>query len=165
MGSADHNAEIADRFAVISRRFCQVVDDAAGVDRSEFVAQIYQILPKLIDEAVNLPEVESSGADYQSSSLQDRHEQWDRLYKSLKENLRDWDVYRQVFDPTKDSEAISGSLADDIADIYDDLKKALLCSRSEDMIWEWRLLFQSHWGKHAIDALLVAHFWLQNDGS
>jgi hypothetical protein len=82
----------------------------------------------------------------------------------LKEKLGDWDSYRQVFDPTEDTEAIFGSLADDIADIYRDLQEGLvLCeARPQDAIWEWRLLFYSHWGKHAINALLTTHFRLQN---
>ena len=77
--------------------------------------------------------------------------------------LEDWDLYWQVFDPTKDSEAIYGSLADDIADIYRDLKEGLddiHLARAEDIIWEWRLGFSSHWGKHAIDALRTIHFRL-----
>jgi len=72
-----------------------------------------------------------------------------------------------VFDPTKDSEAIFGSLADDIRDIYRDLKKGLELkktypSQPEAAIGEWRFGFYSHWGKHAIDALLAMHFHLQN---
>jgi len=71
-----------------------------------------------------------------------------------------------VFDPTKDSEAISGSLADDIADIYRDLKKGLELKETyprqpEAAIWQWRFGFYSHWGKHAMDALLAIHSRLQ----
>ena len=83
----------------------------------------------------------------------------------LKEKLGNWDSYRQLFDPTEDNEAIFGSLADDIADIYFDLKEGLLLAEHqtppEDIIWEWRLSFYSHWGKHAMDALLTIHFRLR----
>jgi hypothetical protein len=40
--------------------------------------------------------------------------------------------------------------------ILDDIHLA----RAEDIIWEWRLGFSSHWGKHAIDALRTIHFRL-----
>jgi hypothetical protein len=33
--------------------------------------------------------------------------------------------------------------------------------RPEDVIWEWRLGYYSHWGHHAIHALLTIHFRLQ----
>lgn len=85
----------------------------------------------------------------------------------LKAKLGEWDLYWEVFDPTKDSEAIRGSLADDIADVYRDIKEGLGCQDLDlalqgDAIWEWRVGFYSHWGKHAIDALRTIHFLLEN---
>jgi len=167
MDMSNNNADVADRFGAVAKRFCSVVDSASSMDRTEFIARIYRILPKLIDEAVSLPDVESSDSDHKKSPINSRRQEWDRLYHSLKEKLGDWNLYRQVFDPTQDTEAIFGSLADDIADIYRDLKDGLALnethrSEPEDAIWEWRLLFQSHWGKHAMDALLTIHLLLQN---
>jgi hypothetical protein len=48
----------------------------------------------------------------------------------------------------------------DIADIYRDLKKGPVFNEAspaqpEDAIWTWRVLFFSHWGQHAMDALLA----------
>jgi hypothetical protein len=81
--------------------------------------------------------------------------------------LGDWDLYWQVFDPTKDSEAIHGSLADDIADIYRDIKEGLGLQDPDitlqrDAIWSWRLGYYSHWGQHAINALYMAHALLEH---
>jgi hypothetical protein len=167
MGAPNNNAEVADRFGVVAKRFRSVVDSASSMDRIEFAAQIYRILPKLIDEAISLPDVESSDSDHKKSSINIRFQEWDRLYNSLKEKLGDWNPYHQVFDPTQDSEAIFGSLADDIADIYGDLKKGLVFietrqSQPDDAIWTWRVLFYSHWGQHAMNALQAIHFRLQN---
>ena len=162
MGTANNNAEVTDRFGVIAKRFCSVVDSASSMDRTEFVAQIYRILPKVIDEAISIPEVESSDSPRKKFS-----QQWDGLYNSLKEKLGDWNAYHQTFDPTQDTEAIFGSLADDIADIYLDLQKGLAFIETspvqpEDAIWTWRVLFYSHWGQHAMNALQTIHFRLQN---
>jgi hypothetical protein len=128
------------------------------------VARIYRILPKVIDEAISMPEVESSDSPRKKS------QEWDGLYNSLKEKLGDWNPYHQVFDPTQDNEAIFGSLADDIADIYGDLKKGLVFIdtghvQTEDAMWTWRVLFYSHWGQHAMNALRTIHFRLQNAGA
>ena len=140
------------------------------MDRGEFVAQIYRVLPKLIDQAIEMPDVEGSDRQQQKSSPKVRYAEWEQLYNSLKEKLGDWDLYHQVFDPTHDNEAIVGTLADDIADIFDDLKEGLVFieaaqANPEEAIWTWRLLFYSHWGKHAMDALLAIHFQLQNNAS
>jgi len=176
MNFLSDNAATADRFGVVARRFCSVVENALGMDRTDLLTQIYPLLPKLIDEAINLPDVELSDSDdqieetgRQAPRVKTRLnvEEWDKLYNALQEKLGNWDSYRHVFDPNEDDEAIMGSLADDIADIYRDLKEGLVPNETqqpqpEEIIWKWRLLFYSHWGQHAIDALLVIHFRLQN---
>jgi hypothetical protein len=167
------SAELADRFGVVATRFCSVVDCALSIEKTDLLAQIYQILPKLIDEAISLPDVELSDSDDRAvgkAKARQGEKEWGQLYNSLKEKLGEWDSYHQVFDPTEDEEAIPGSLADDLADIYRDLKEGLVLSEThracpEDMIWHWRLLFYSHWGKHAMDALLAIHSRLQNAAS
>jgi len=78
-----------------------------------------------------------------------------------------WNYYNEVFDPTEDNEVIKGSLADDIAGIYCDLKEGIDLKESdkvlpEDIIFEWRCGFYNHWGKHAIDALWTLHFRLND---
>ena len=168
MTTPNEITQIADRFATVASRFCSVVDSAPSLERSEFAAQVYRMLPRLIDAAIGLPNVQLS--DDPNLAVRRKTEEWNRLYISLKEKLEGWDSYRQVFDPTQDAEAIYGSLADDIADIYGDLKRALVLRetprfRPEDLIWECRLAFHSHWGKHAMDALLTIHFRLQDDGA
>jgi hypothetical protein len=179
MNSLADNTEIANRFAAAANRFCSVVDSASRMERSDLLLQIYRILPKLIDEAISLPDVKLSDSDdlIEGDSKSEirvnarqSEQEWGQLYNLLKEKLGDWDRYWQVFDPTENDEAIFGTLADDIADIYRDLKEGLVLSEihavpQEDIIWEWRLLFYSHWGKHAMDALLAIHFRLQNSAS
>jgi hypothetical protein len=171
MSILPNSAELADRFGSIAQDFCSVVDSAPGLDRTELLLQIYRKLPRLIGEAIILPEVEIS--DDQSpegekrwslarARVQMSDKQWRELYDSLGEKLGDWDLYLQVFDPTSDKEAIQASLADDIADIYRDLKYGLVINDAqqalpEESIWHWRLLFYSHWGEHAMDALRTIH--------
>lgn len=67
----------------------------------------------------------------------------------------------------KNNEAIRGSLADDIADIYFDLKEGFGLRQKhqiqpEKSIWCWRFGFYSHWGKHAMDALRTIHSILED---
>lgn len=179
MTNVNDNTGITSRFAEIASRFCSVVDSASTIERADVLLQIYRILPKLIDEAISLPDLLLSENDepigdsvppISRANVRRSVQEWGQLYNSLKEKLGDWDGYRQVFDPTEDKEAVTGSLADDIADIYRDLKEGLVHGEAHDtepgdIIWNWRLLFYSHWGKHAIDALLVIHFRLQNAAS
>lgn len=176
MNSPNENAEVADRFGEVAQRFCAIVDSAPGLDRTEFLLQIYRVLPELIGEAIRLPPLGPSddqnpvaGSSTAATAGNSRmgYQQWSALYDQLKEKLGDWDLYWEVFDPTKDNEAIHGTLADDIADIYRDLKEGLILNQdhqdtAENIVWEWRFSFYCNWGKHAIDALRTIHFRIED---
>jgi Domain of unknown function (DUF5063) len=167
MRTPKNNLQVADRFGIVAKRFCSIVDSAPSIDRTELVERIYRVLPKLIDQAIAMPDVELSKRRRRKPPRGVGQHEWQLLYQSLQEKLGDWNLYRQVFNPTQDTEAIFGSLADDISDIYDELKKGLELnetsqSQPEDAIWEWKFSFQIHWGKHVIDALLAIYFRLQN---
>jgi hypothetical protein len=171
--SSRANLEIVDRFSVVAAQFCAVVDAAPRLSREEFLSQVYSVLPKLIDQAICMPDIEpdesSEVAPVPEGQLENTrlgHHQWQRLYDMLKEKLGDWESYRELFDPIGDTEPCGGSLADDLADIYRDLKEVLVrnessSARPENRIWEWQFSFNSHWGRHAIDALRVIHIRLR----
>jgi hypothetical protein len=167
----DHKAQIAGRFGVIARKYCAVVDSARSLEKSDLLNRMYEVLPALIDAAIHLPDVsvsDSTDGEPNENSSQgsptarmadaERHE----LYQSLREKLGDTDLYRMVFDAAKSTEAIHGSLADDIADIYRDLREGIVLMNEsktspQNVIWEWRLGFESHWGHHAMNALKTIH--------
>ena len=175
MSTSLNNAEVAARFASVAQEFCGVIDSASNLDRIELLMQVYRILPHLIGEAIKLPNTELSDDESQEeetvksqarAGLRLSEAEWGKLYEFLKAKLGDLNLYWEVWDPTKDHEAIHGSLADDFADIYRDLKEGLRLGDAhqalpEDKIWHWRLGYYSHWGKHAIDALRTIHFLLE----
>lgn len=155
-------------FSFVASQFCAVVDSAPSLDRVEFLSRIYEVLPRLIHQGIVLPAVSPSDVDDREEIKRTRvkQEEWGQLYDSLKEKLGDWNLYWQVFDPTKDSEAIYGSLADDISDIYRDIKEGLGIQDPDlalqrDTVWSWRFGYYSHWGRHAINALYTAHALLE----
>ncbi|HXW54612.1 MAG TPA: DUF5063 domain-containing protein [Candidatus Cybelea sp.] len=171
----DYDSDGVERFKVIAQKYCSVIDSRHALEKTEFLLQIYRILPELISKGIQLPPVQladDEGEEKEASIREARakrrmkHEEWSELYNSLKEKLGNWDLYWQLFDPTTDNEPIHGSLADDIADIYRDLKDGIDLSESNEVppseiIFDWRLGFFSHWGKHAIDALRTSHFLLE----
>ena len=166
ISSADY-AVVAERFGAVARKYCDIVDSAPSLEKSDLLARMYEVLPGLIDAAIHLPDVSVSedtegkpneNSSHGPSTARMTGPEWQELYQSLKKKLGDADLYRMVFDATRDSEAIHGSLADDIADIYRDLREGIVLLEEskvspEDVIWEWRLGFNSHWGEHALSAL------------
>lgn len=156
-------------FSLVASEFCSAVDSARTLERSELLSRLYEILPRLIQQGMALPAVSCTDHDTEKQIEQTRMKKpdWGQLYEVLKTRIGEWDLYWQVFDPTKDSEAVRGSLADDIADIYRDVNEGIKVDGSDvalqqDAIFNWRVLYYSHWGQHAINALYTVHFLLQN---
>lgn len=132
------------------------------MERKQFLLAMHQLLPFLMHEAAKLPDVPVDDSGEEKLSVGMTNEERQNLYYSLQEMLGEWDQHRQVFDPINDSEVVIGTLSDDFADIYRDLKLGLEIIRRDsaktaDAIWEWRFSFLSHWGKHAVDALQAIH--------
>ncbi|MGA9473061.1 MAG: DUF5063 domain-containing protein [Terriglobales bacterium] len=156
-------------FSLVASQFCTVVDSTPRLERVQLLSRIYEVLPRLIHQGIVLPVVSPTAVDDLEEIKRSRvkQEEWGQLYESLKEKLGDWNLYWQVFDPTKDSEAVHGSLADDIADIYRDIKEGLRLRDPDlplqrDAVWGWRFGYYSHWGQHAINALYTAHALLES---
>jgi hypothetical protein len=74
--------------------------------------------------------------------------------------------YSELFNPLSvpaQEEPTVGDLADDIADIFNDVLEGLRCfdyGRVPDAVWEWAFGFQSHWGRHASSAIRTLHAYL-----
>ena len=83
------------------------------------------------------------------------------LQRRLGEKLGDIDFYSVVFDPYDfDTTPVTGSLADDLADIYRDLQDgfaALRNGETANALWQWKFGFDSHWGKHAVEAMYALY--------
>lgn len=172
MNKHDAYSDAFKEFELVADEYCSLVDHAAGVDRTQFLTQLYSVIPRLISAAIRLPKVELGSEDNEKDqryAWQNRmnDEEWRRLYNSLKEKLADWDSYWQVFDPRTDNEAIYGSLADDIADVYRDVRDGIClkdanATPTPELIFNLRIGYLSHWAKHAMDALRIIHFLLED---
>ena len=149
----------AKRFTGLAEEFCKIVDSAERMTVPVFLAELNRNLPHLYGAGVRLPEVEKE--DFEPTPPFDHHKVWQPLYKFLQDKLGSEEQYWEVFDPTEKEEAIPHSLADDIADIYCDLKRgfAVLEARGPlvNAVWEWQFGFWSHWGQHAVSALRAIH--------
>jgi hypothetical protein len=114
----------------------------------------FRLVTKLLLEVVDLPRV--------GKLMNGPQITWDErneIRQRLKRQVGESDSYKMVFDPwkTEDSEAIHGSISDDLADIWGDLKHGMLVLAKDDAsnaICEWRFSFFFHWGPHHATHLL-----------
>jgi hypothetical protein len=127
------------------------------------VATLYAAAP--VVREVGLPE---GGRDI-PAGMRVGNDLWDALYKHLTLVLGADASYSSHFNPTGASvgdEAGVGDLADDLADIYRDLKPGVLAWNTgedlflEDVLFQWvHYGHVHHWGRHAVDAMRALH-WL-----
>lgn len=146
------STDAVDKFAREARLYCSFVEKASALSLAERLHTARDRLLRVYTAALSLPSVEPDDSDGAPSP--DVPMDWP--------GFEDKDVYWEVFDPYKhdDNEPVAGSLADDVLDIYGDIRRGLAlweASQTQNAIWEWRFHFDVHWGDHAVDALRALH--------
>ena len=129
--------------------FCNLIEKVEIAD-SSWLQEMSALLPRL-HAAVAALGTEDMRIDlYMTPDLDARFE----LFADLRALLGNRDSYWMEFDPAHDDQSKSGSLADDLTDIYCELKHGLrLMEHEPDLACHgWRSGFSVHWGKHLLDA-------------
>jgi hypothetical protein len=140
--------------------FCSAVEHSSAMAPVEFLQKTQLILAKLHMAALTLPRIEDWEGDLQIGKRS--NQEWSTMYQRLKIFLGKYDLYWQVFDSRKhNDEAIFGSLADDLSDIYFDLDGPIKAAQAgvaiEYVLWDLRLNFYIHWGHHLLGAMKAIH--------
>jgi hypothetical protein len=142
----------------VARAYCAAIEAHAEAQPRELFEQLELLLAQLIAGVLRLPGVHRPGP---APPKRDFLTTWQPVIESLADWLGEHRHYWAVFDPTtppKD-EPTMGDLADDLTDIYCDLRRGLDAWDAADattrleIVWTWRFGYESHWGHHAVDAL------------
>ena len=137
-----------------------MVDAAEQYSRDEFVRALERALVDLYAAGLTLkglqPDEDSPASEGQTD------DNAAALQRRLGQKLGAYNLYSVVFDPYEpdSSDPVTGSLADDVADIYRDLQVGfaeLRAGRVANALWEWKLGFDTHWGKHASEAIYALY--------
>ena len=156
-------------FPAVAEEFCRFIDDCGAYERKRLVQDVSVLLARLCEVAARLPCVSpsSEGTDFTDESITAHANEEYQLSTKLREQLGNLDECWDVFDPTQKEEPVLCSLSRDIAEIYMDLQDALKLQTSgaslDDIYFDWRFAFRSHWAWHAASALKVAI--LSSDGA
>jgi hypothetical protein len=164
MGTDDHGSarvkEILHRFSQRARDYCTLIDAAATLDVNDFLRQAQSALHEISAAALELPACapDEGMTEAQRMSYQESHD----LFEALGRILGEYEGYWTVSFPYDDSvEPVYASLADDLADIYRDLKEGLALydehGSSDNTLWALRFQYMAHWGAHATDAMKAIH--------
>jgi len=140
-------SEIAD----LAAAFCRLIE-SSGVPDLPWLAQVADLLPRL--HAAVLSRDPGYGLDEEPLVLAPDLDARFELFTHLRELLGERDGYWLEFDRTGDHCAMTGSLADDLTDIYCELKHGLRVHELHPHLadGDWYRGFAAHWGQHLIDA-------------
>jgi len=153
------DTEQASNFARKAKAYCSLIDQAPLLPREKALRRLSQALADLLPLALRLPDLSDEGTPDIESNCE-----------PALESVQEWvsvlgvDHYWALFDPFTNPEGslTFNSLADDLSDVYSDLKRGLVLFDSglvHAACWEWRSSFTSHWGESLIEverALLLA---------
>ena len=138
---------------------------SGGTDVGEEAARNALLrVTRLYLAGLGLPPPWAEGGAEQSKAEGIGEAEWWAVYAAAEKRLP-FNHYAEVFDPFIDppEEPVTGSLADDIGDIFRDVVGGLReyrAGRRATAIWEWGFLFRHHWGDHATGAIRALHSWL-----
>jgi hypothetical protein len=134
-----------------AREYCDLID-AAGTANDDWLHRLLELLPRLHAAMASLGPVSPEHSEPMRVDLDARFE----LFTRLRQLLGKRDAYWMQFDMAQDGQQMSGSLADDLTDIYCELKYGLQrLERRHDpdsTLRDWRHGYRVHWGQHLVDA-------------
>jgi hypothetical protein len=140
--------------------YCLLIESNESSNSWTFAQACLSRLLRLYDSALHLPELEP---ETQSLLSGISHEEWESMREHVGRKLAR-DYYWEIFEPLEEQkpEPVAGSLSDDLADIWRDLKPGLReCNGTvvaiQDIVWQWRFSFETHWGHHAAGAIAALH--------
>lgn len=133
----------------LARHYCQLID-ASGAGHAAWLDEIARILPILQRSLLSFRETRLGRGEHLLPDLDARFE----LFSHLRALLGDRDGYWHEFDRFGDAALMTGSLADDLTDIYCELKHGLRMAGEfpQQAIASWQDGFEHHWGQHLRDA-------------
>jgi len=149
-----------------ARRYCSFLETTAKTE-TEFLEEVEGLLLDLYKAGttVRWPTLHHE-RDFRHVVSKDH---LDSVFHKIGARIGSDRVYWEVFDPFdhEDHDPVCGDLVDDLGDIYQDVKRALLIfeldtpAAREDAIWQLKFGFENHWGRHAIGALTAVHHLLR----
>jgi hypothetical protein len=158
-------------FVAVANEFCKYAEHASEIKGEELLKILQRLLPLLYLKASFLPEFTPFFEDGNEKFVMEAD--WIVIHDAFRTKLGTANDYLEVFDERiNDSEGpVVASLAENMADIYQDLKDFILLYQTgtmevmNDALWECRLNFENYWGQKLVNALRAIHKFICSDES
>ena len=156
-------------FTAVANEFCKYAEHAGEMKGDEIMSIMQRLLPLLYLKASFLPVLEPVFDDGNEKFVTESD--WYRVHDAIKSKLGSANDYLELQDETisGDEGPLPASIAEDLADIYQDLKNFILLYQTgtnevmNDAVWECRMNFESYWGIKLVNSLRAVHRFISSD--
>ena len=154
----------------IAKEFCYYFDDVDTKSFNGILNFVHRILPLLYLKGTFLPDIEVEYPEANEKFV--TPEQWEELFYALREKFGNKDEY-YIIDPQyiNETEPLKASLSENIADIYQPMKDFIQLfekntyATRQVAVYEFKYLFQTHWGYRIGNIIPKVHHLLYEDKS
>lgn len=145
----------------VANEFCLFLEKIENYPQEDVLDYLRKILPMLYIKGSLLPDVQP---DEPQPERYVTEQQWETIFNDIREKLGSLDEFHFIdHNEPADPEPWKGSVADHLADIYQDLKDFILLfqkntfTAQQNAVSDCRILFQTHWGERLTRAHTVIH--------
>jgi hypothetical protein len=150
-------------FVAVANEFCKYAEHAGELEGEDLLKILQRILPLMYLKASLLPALEPFFEDGNEKFVTEVD--WNRINNSFKEKFGTADEFLEISDkdPREAETPVLSSLAENMSDIYQDLKDFLLLYQTgtrevmNDAIWECRMNYENIWGQKLVNSLRAIH--------
>ena len=156
-------SRIVVEFVAVANEYCKYAVHASELKGDEMLKILQRLLPFLYLKASLLPTLDPFFDNGNEKFVTETD--WLRIHDTFKDKFGTANDYMEVFDDKiNESEGpVISSLAENMADIYQDLKDFLLLYQTgtqevmNDAVWECRMNFENLWGQKLANSLRAIH--------
>jgi hypothetical protein len=153
----------------VANEYCLFMEKATDYPKGDFLGYLQKICPLIYIKAALLPDVNPTDEGGLEHFVTE--EQWEELFNVIHLKLEEDDLYYFIDHHEKThQEAVKASLAENLTDIYQDLKdflllyaKPLKISR-ENAVYDCKRLFETRFGYRLVNAHSAIHYLLFTEG-
>jgi hypothetical protein len=149
----------------VAHDFCSFLEKAGESGRNEVLTYLQRVLPLIYIKASLLPEVEVE--DEEAIEHYVTEAEWEEMFNMLRSKLGEEDLYYFIdLHEKSHQDAVRGSLAESITDLYQDLKDFVLLYQKplttfrQNAVMECKRLFANRYGYRVVNAHAAIHYLL-----
>jgi hypothetical protein len=156
-------------FYTVANEYCLFMEKATDYSKNDFMGYLQKICPLIYIKASLLPDIEVADEEGLEHFVTEEH--WEDLFNIIHQKMGDDDLYYFIDHHEKThQDAVKASLAENLTDIYQDLKDFLLLygkplkASRENAVNDCKRLFERRFGYRLVNAHSAIHYLLFSEG-